>query len=313
MPENLFPNSVRYIKNGKGGQWWKAARTDNQIHAGWSGIPRELLLANDLSKIENNVKSAYGSRPGATQDFNALRDLLDTPSKHIWITFQDGYMWWCTASDIAVVNPNGESVSKGHFWLNCSRPWSNKSIKGRLLSESELPGSVTRTAGFKGTVCTPKDWQAVLRLIRDEKDPDAIIAANARSEYQSATLKMIQRLSPKDFELLIDLILTRAGWVRTSTVGKTLEGVDIDAENLAVREVAFVQIKSSADQKIFDDYIERFQQRRERYAKMIFAVHSPIGELKESTDPAVQVWTGDHLAQLVVRLGLGEWVETRLA
>lgn len=313
MAENKLPNSVRYIKNGKGGQWWKAARINNQIHAGWSGIPRELLLANDLSKIEQLLKSSYGSRPGATQDFNALCDLLDTPSKHLWITFQDGYMWWCTAIDGAIVNSNSESVSKGHFWLECSRPWSNKSIKGRLLSESELPGSVTRTAGFKGTVCTPKDWQAVLRLIRDEKDPDAIIAANARSEYQSATLTMIQRLSPKDFELLIDLILTRAGWVRTSTGDKTLEGVDIDAENFAVREVAFIQVKSSADQKIFDDYIERFQQRREKYARMIFAVHSPIGVFKQSSDPAIQVWTGDHLAQIVVRLGLGEWVETRLA
>ena len=29
--------------------------------------------------------------------------------------------------------------------------------------------------------------------------------------------------------------------------------------------------------------------------------------------PAVQLWTCDRVAQLVVRLGLGEWVESRLA
>ena len=222
-------------------------------------------------------------------------------------------MWWCTVFDGAIINPMGESLEKGNFWLTCNRSWSNQSLKGRLLAISDLPGSVTRTAGFKATVCTPKAWQAVLRIIRDERDPDATSAANARSDYQHAVLTMVKRLSPKDFEQLIDHILIRTGWARISTLGKTREGIDIEAENLAVGEIAFVQVKSSANQQVLNDYIERFQQRREIYTRMIFAVHSPTGKLMAPTDHAVQVWTGDHLAKLVVRLGLGEWVETRLA
>lgn len=124
---------------------------------------------------------------------------------------------------------------------------------------------------------------------------------------------MVKRLSPKDFEQLIDHILARTGWERISTVGKSREGIDIEAENPAVDEIAFVQVKSSANQKDLNDYLERFQQRREFYARMIFAVHSPPGTLAPPTDDAVQVWTDDRLAHLVVRLGLGEWVETRLA
>ena len=313
MAEIVLPKSVRYVKNGRGGQWWQAARANNQIHLGWKSVPHELLLMPDFPKIKQLQKAEFGSRQGATQDFNALCDLLDAPSKHIWMTFQDGCMWWCTAFDGAIINPNGESLEKGNFWLACNRPWSNQSLKGRLLAISDLPGSVTRTAGFKATVCTPKAWQAVLRIIRDERDPDATSAANARSDYQQAVLTMVKRLSPKDFEQLIDHILTRTGWARISTLGKTREGIDIEAENLAVGEIAFVQVKGSANQQVLNDYIERFQQRREIYARMIFAVHSPTGKLTAPTDHAVQVWTGDRLAQLVVRLGLGEWVETRLA
>jgi hypothetical protein len=52
----------------------------------------------------------------------------------------------------------------GNFWLVCDRPWSNRSIKGKLLAIADLPGTVTTTAGFKGTVCMPKDWQAILRI-----------------------------------------------------------------------------------------------------------------------------------------------------
>jgi hypothetical protein len=46
---------------------------------------------------------------------------------------------------------------------------------------------------------------------------------------------------------------------------------------------------------------------------MIFAVHSPTGTLTPPLDAPVQIWSGNLLAQLAVRTGLGEWVETRLA
>jgi hypothetical protein len=284
------------------------------MHLGWKIIPKELLLRPDFPKIEQLIKADYGNHPGATQDFNALRDLLENPSKHVWVTFEDGCMWWCTVRDGATINPSGRSSTAGNFWLTCERPWCNHSVGGKLLAISDLPGTVTTTAGFKATVCTPKDWQAILRIIQDQKDTDAAKAANARTEYVQAIHTMIKRLSPKDFEQLIDHILMRTGWARISTLGKTREGIDVEAENPAVDEIAFVQVKSSATQAMLDDYIKRFRERRDFYARMIFAVHSPKGELTPPADlPAVQVWTGDRVAQLVVRLGLGEWVESRLA
>ncbi|MBN8736288.1 MAG: restriction endonuclease [Xanthomonadales bacterium] len=313
MTKDALQNSVRYVKNGRNGQWWKAAKENSQIHLGWKTIPRELLQAPDLIAIERIIKNYYGTKRGATQDVNALHDALDAPSRHIWTTFQDGYMWWCTAKDGAIPNPRGESADEGNFWLNCDRPWSNRSLNGTLLAMPDLPGSVTKTAGFRGTICTPRAWQSVLRIIRGETDPDAANAGKARANYESAVLQMIKRLSWKDFEQLIDLILTRSGWVRISTVGKTREGVDIDAENVAVGEIAFVQVKSAADQGVLANYIERFEQRRDYYARMIFAVHSPTGMLTPPPDTPVQIWSGDLLARLAVRTGLGEWVETRLA
>jgi len=239
---------------------------------------------------------------------------LDSPSKHIWVTFEDGCMWWCTVRNGAVVNPDGGSRDKGHFWLACNRTWSNRSAKGKLLATADLPGIVTQTAGFKGTVCEPSAWQTILRIIQDEKDPDATKAADARGAYQCAIHDMIKRLSPRDFELLIDLILGRSGWVRICTLGGKTEGIDAEVENLAAAEIAFVQVKSTATQAVLNDYIQRFESRGDRYARMIFAVHTPRGKLVPPKDlPSVQLWEGDRVAKLVVRLGLGEWVEDRLA
>ena len=58
------------------------------------------------------------------------------------------------------------------------------------------------------------------------------------------------------------------------------------------------------------DYIARFRGRA-RYQRMIFAVHTPRGELT-ADDPDVQIWDGPKIAELVVKHGLGDWVASRL-
>jgi hypothetical protein len=308
-----LPTSVRYVKNGRRGQWWPVARANGQVHLGWKPVPKELLVKPDFPEIERILRRVNGPRQGVKQDFNALRDLLNTPSQHVWVTFEERFMWWCTVLDGATVNPDGESTKVGNFWLVCNLPWSNHSLNGRLLAQADLPGTVTTVAGFKATVCTPKAWREILRIIQDEKDPDVILAAEARGKYKQALEKIIKRLPWQDFEQLIDLILDRTGWVRISSLGKTLEGIDLEAENRTADEIAFVQVKSIATQTVLNDYVEQFSNQRERYARMIFAVHSPSRELRAPSNLPVQLWTCDRVAEFVVHVGLGEWVESRLA
>jgi hypothetical protein len=88
--------------------------------------------------------------------------------------------------------------------------------------------------------------------------------------------------------------------------------VDVECENLAIGEIAFVQVKSAAGQGVLDDYAERFQQRRDRYQRMIFAVHTKRGVLTPPGDPHIQLWDGERIAMLVVKLGLADWVASRI-
>jgi hypothetical protein len=313
MTAVVLPNSVRYVKNGAGGQWWKAAKANGQIHLGWRIIPADLLHAADMSKIEKLIRANFGDKPGATQDLNALRTLLVSPSQHVWITFQDGCMWWCTVQDEIEVNPNHQTSDQGHFWLTTISPWSNRSIDGsRHLAISDLPGIVTAVAGYQATVCEPKGRKEILRIIRNEEDEDAKIAKLARDRYQDAVAKLVARLGPKDFELLIDLILSRTGWARLAKIGGPTEGIDVEVENISSEEKAFVQIKSTATQSVLDDYVERFNARRDRYQRMIFAVHSPVGLLTKPAGEPISIWTGKEIAERVVKLGLGDWVAARL-
>ena len=307
----LGRSTVRYLKNGRGGQWWDAARARNQAHCGWNGVPGEQLERGNRAEIEATIRGYSKDQGAATRDVNQLFELLDSPSRHIWITFQDGCMWWCTLRNGLVLNADGASSDLGHFWLACDRPWSNHSLGGRLLSMTDLSGRITSTAAFRDTVCTPKAEAEILRVVSDQKDELAIAVEMARDAYELTIEQSIQRLSPQDFEHLVDLILVRTGWARISTLGSTREGIDLEVENAAADEVAFVQVKSAATQAVLDDYAERFAERRERYSRMIFAVHTPRGDLCPPED--VQVWAGRHTAKLTVRVGLGEWVEGKVA
>lgn len=305
--------SVRYVKNGKGGRWWLTAKKRSQVHLGWKSTPHALLLNPDYDKIKMVLTRHFKDSGAVTRDLNQLRMVLDAPDRHIWVTFEDGFLWWCTVKPNPVPNPNGETFEQGHFWLECDQPWRNESLGGKLLAMADLPGRVTTTAGFRGTCCIPKAETEILRILRDEYDPETVKAAKSRQDYEKAVLRIIQKLTPKDFEQLTDLILLRTGWARISTLGKTQEGIDIEAENLAAGEIAFVQVKSRASQSVLDDYVGRFKARQDYYSRMIFVVHSHHGALTVPTDLPVQLWSGEKLASLVVRLGLGEWVESRLA
>lgn len=95
-------------------------------------------------------------------------------------------------------------------------------------------------------------------------------------------------------------------------LGGATEGIDVEVENIASDEIAFVQVKSTATQAVRDDYMARFEARRERYDRMIFAVHTPKGSLTPLAGLPVAIWTGRDISRRVVKLGLGDWVATRL-
>lgn len=305
-----LPSSVRYVKNGDKGRWWRAARTKGQIHLGWSETRQDLLLTKNFEGIKR-----FYRKKNTPIHSGAIIQSLDHPDKHVWITFEDGFLWWCTVRDGITVNPSREDLQKGNYWLRCQRKWSNRSLKGKLLSIERLPGPVTRTKGFRATICEPTHWEAILRVIRGDVNADVLASSDARSRYANAIEKAVGSLVWQDFEKLIEMILRRSGWDSISARDPVREGVDIEAENPSTQERVFVQVKVSANQKSLAKYVNKFKQRRENFDHFIFAVHSPVGKLAlpEGNDRNLQLWTSAQIGKLVVRLGLGEWVEDRLA
>ena len=179
----MFPQSVRYVKNGEGGKWWGAAKARGQIHFGWWFGP--VISSTSVTYTDRScIRDRYKTRGVATADFNAIKLAFENPSPHIWVTFEDGYLWWCTVRDGVSVNADkSKKKTEGSFWLTCNRPWSNYSIGG-ALARADLPGTVGAVAGFRATICEPTGWPDILRVVQDKTNPDAVAAAESRRHIQ---------------------------------------------------------------------------------------------------------------------------------
>ena len=227
-----LPSEVRYIKNGAGGKWWLSARANSTIEAGWP----------EYDEADLRAPGELAWKSSTTRDYNALKDLISGP-RYLWFTIEEDTLWWCTLSGGFEIGD--ESDTRGHLRLTCAVPWCNTSLTGKLLAYSELPGVVAKTAGFRGTVCQPGGAVAARRIIVGERDPDVAAADTARLAYIDVIERVVKRLSPRDFEVLVDLLMARTGWARIAKLGGTREGVDVEAQNAATNEIAYVQVKSA--------------------------------------------------------------------
>lgn len=134
------------------------------------------------------------------------------------------------------------------------------------------------------------------------------MAVDALSNLEGAVENLVRRLGWKDFELLCDLIFTRAGWQRVGALGRTQKTVDLELLSPVTGRRAWVQVKSQATLEIFEQYSAEFRLMAQ-FDEMFFVVHSPSDDLKEiDSGPTIHVLTGPRLAKLVVSAGLVNWL-----
>ena len=112
-------------------------------------------------------------------------------------------------------------------------------------------------------------------------------------------------MTPKDFEILCELIFANSGWRRTSGTGGVQKTIDIELENPVTGDAAFVQIKTKTTQKEFEDYI--LKKQASHYDRMFYVYHS--GDIMNSMeDSEISVWDLNKVAEQVLSSGLVDWV-----
>ena len=114
----------------------------------------------------------------------------------------------------------------------------------------------------------------------------------------------------KDFELLVELVMTQGGWRRVSATGGTQKTIDLELELPFTGARALVQIKSELSQgevtKVTKELTEAAEGRR------VFLVyrHSPDRLFVDLGN--VSLIGPAALAEHVVDVGLATWVMSKV-
>lgn len=303
-----------YIKLGAGGKWADDAIASNKLRLGWKVVPLAAIHAGDWARIRTHIERDHPSSKGTvTNDTERLRDLVTTGPDDVWITFHGSRLHWGRVADGPIEE---DEVSK---YRRMADGWHDADLTGAPLLASRIPGVIAQLQGFRGTVCSVKEREALRRLIAGETSPAYQAVSAAREALVREVQAAIRMLHWKDFETLVDLVFRQSGWRRRSVLGEAMKFADLELEEPVTGDAYLVQVKSRAGLDEFRQYAEQFDREQARdFRRLYFVVHSPDAALAGGRfdfvqgpgerDGAVQLILADRLASMVVDAGLTGWV-----
>lgn len=303
--------TVRYIKLGSSGTWADEAFSSGRVFFG-SGIDEvdhDLCLSGDWVGVEKQLAELINNQQGISHGLRQLQTFYSDNSI-LWITMANGHLWWSISTGSPQVMKTTGSDMPSRF-LETIDGWKNVSIGGKPLLLRNISSALTKTAGYRRTICEVAAKDYLLRLLNDERDPLQIKAGKLLDEQSRIALELIQRLHWTEFETLIDLIFARNGWRRTSVLGRTIPDVDFVADQQITSSTAWVQIKATSEQKELDDYIDRFC-KDGSCTDFFFACHSSKSKMVIEDAPNLHLWSGLELSRQAVNAGLFNWLIEQL-
>jgi hypothetical protein len=299
----ISPSEVRFIKLGKGGMWEEGCIEGSPptLQFGFNSPCHQACLSGDWQSVEAYWRE---EAPGeATKIVNQIKDFYTLGADALWITFYKRKLYWCMADpEVVELTPGGSRIRRA---LN---GWRYTDLAGHTLFTDGLSGRLTQVQGFRGTICRVHERDYLLSRLNGDVLPDVQTASEDLAALKRSVMPLIQRLNWKDFELLVDLIFSRAGWQRLSPLGKTEKSIDLELMLPVTGDRAFVQVKSAATLQDLRDYVAAYR-KTEQLQQMFFVVHTANTDLYEyARQEGVTVMGLTELAAFVVDSGLTQWL-----
>lgn len=306
-----------YIKLGEKGAWEEDSINSGKIRIGWGDTKLEDIQKGNWDKIKKEIQDDFRDRnkkTGATQDFNALKNIYDADSDTVFVTFHNSEFWWCRVKDEAGKERIKEdNTSK---YREVDGKWSDQDLGGKVLLSNQIPGNLSKLQRFPATCCKVGEIDHLRRLINADHSPEYNSISEAKKELILRVRAGIKLLHWKDFEILVDLVFSQAGWRRTSVLGETMKFFDLVLEEPITNDRYGVQIKSTTTSKEFKYYAKEFIDNfGGHFRTFYFVVHSTDDE-KLSEDSKeyknVELIFADELSKMIVDGGLVDWLMEKI-
>lgn len=295
-----------YIKLGRAGVWEDNSIRTGKLRLGWAHQTLDDINAGHWDLIENQLRREKGKARGvATQALHGLQMITQSVPEDVWVTFYQAKLWWTRVAETPVEQ---DRVSK---FRRTMQPWSDRSIKNRLLIINDLPGRLAQIQGYRWTVCRVSCPELLDRTLSGSRSDLAASISSDRAALAQHLSEAIRELHWKDFETLVDLVFRHAGWVRVSVLGQHAKAYDLELREPITGDRYIVQVKSSAGLADLKASVANFS--ADDFRRVFFVVHSPAKDLTRASvlPDHVMIVPPDLLAQLAIDAGLVEWLEDK--
>jgi len=299
--EKIKASKVLYIKLGPKGRWeQRCIEKDQTLRLSFQENDHKDYLNKKWGKVlKYYIESGY-KKNVATSFVNQIKYFYESGDDVLWITFYGNKLWWCFSKPGIHLLEDKTKVRK------VLEKWQSTDIEGNELFTENLSGSLSKTQGFRGTICKVQEKDYVLRKINREDLLDVTRTKESLRTLKDNLIELIKRLHWQDLEILIDLIFRQAGYQRIGPIGKTQKTLDLDLISPVTSEKVFVQVKSDSSKKDFDDYCNKFKKMKE-YKKLFYVVSR--GNLKKSNvDGKINLLLVEDIAKLAINSGLTNWI-----
>ena len=313
----IKPREVRFIKLGRSGKWEADCRAKGILRFGWCTSEPDVIAccqAGQWDELAAYWHEGGKSKGTATAIVNATRTYWDDPGDILWITFIGEDLCWGFLEPGEPVpqpiDPNDDMDASSYRLVRGG--WSSFDANGVGLGKYNLPGYVTKVTGYRATVCSVEGSARLVDRINGVNPPDVSLVVEAQASLMAGLVPVIQRLNWQTFEVLVEMMFSRAGWRRIGYIGRAQADKDLDLKMPLTRERAVVQIKAGTTQSDLEDYIERKRGMR-AYDRLFFVYHTSKARIgvpprAEGETEDVIVLDAKAVAERVVESGLVDWV-----
>ncbi len=304
---------ARYIKLGARGGWEQHCLEEGIAPVAYYDVPHGMALSGSREAIRKIYLDQGKTAGTATGHANQVLDFYDPAPDVLWITISGGSLWWAElAPDVEYLGADPEEFPQGSRFRRTVSGWHRASFGGTPLLVGDLSGNLTKISAYQGTICSLDTGQFdyLMRKLRDEDLPEITAAQEARKMLLVTTEKIIQLLTWQDFELFTELLFSRSGWQRISSLGGTQKSLDLELLLPTTGERAIVQVKSATSQAQLDDYIDRFGAMA---ADKYFYVYHSSKQSLDVRDSDIILMDAPALADQALKSGLVDWLITKAA
>lgn len=297
----IKPREVLFINLGKKSGWKSKCIEKGQIRLGFREANHRDCCNHHWNKVTKDLRKTK-TKGKATEITNQIQRFYESKEDVLWITFHGHRMWWAFAKRGVKRLPDGSKIRR------VIGRWRDKDIHGNRLSLDKLSGKLTKTQGFRGTICQIHEANYATDKINGECSLEVMEARRAKDSLEKKLVRLIQNLGPKDFELFAQLIFTSAGWQRLGVLGGPQKGLDLDLQNPVTGERMMVQVKSSSNLNEFEESCNYFRQSKD-FRALYYVVHTPDKRLKNAKPyKHIHLILDEQLAELAIDAGLVRWL-----